>query len=429
MQNAKCRMQKSGSRSQAERLDCAAMAPHAAIRPSPLSGRCGARVPFPPLDFCILHSAVCFSGMASCFHSSGSPSVTPTGSKAACGFTDETETETETDPTDAAMEADTAFLKQRSEQLYRSARPTSVAPDGPDVRRAARSSSGSRASPWRRGTRRASGSGAPAASRSNWPPPSAWAGCSSRCRFFCIFRKPGAAVTRHVVAVGQMLCSALLIHLSGGRTEMHFHIFGSLAFLAFYRDWRVLVTAIGRRGARPVPARHVLAAVHLRRAGGRRQPTGAGSNTSRWVVFEDIFLIFACIQGNAVMHAVARAAGGTGGLPLQRGARRRRAHRPTRPDQPRPRPPDRRTPAHRAGTARRPERTGKQGARTHRRTRRGQPRAQAPDRRRPQDGGRTRPHRAALPLHDRQRAADRLDRRARRARSTISTAASTSTPA
>jgi PAS domain S-box-containing protein len=40
-----------------------------------------------------------------------------------------------------------------------------------------------------------------------------------------------------------MMMSALLIHLTGGRIETHFHIFGSLAFLAFYRDWRVLVTA------------------------------------------------------------------------------------------------------------------------------------------------------------------------------------------
>ena len=40
-----------------------------------------------------------------------------------------------------------------------------------------------------------------------------------------------------------MLWSALLIHLTGGRIETHFHVFGSLAFLAFYRDWRVLVPA------------------------------------------------------------------------------------------------------------------------------------------------------------------------------------------
>ena len=45
------------------------------------------------------------------------------------------------------------------------------------------------------------------------------------------------------IAVGQTLTSALLIHLTGGRIETHFHVFGSLAFLAFYRDWRVLVTA------------------------------------------------------------------------------------------------------------------------------------------------------------------------------------------
>lgn len=54
---------------------------------------------------------------------------------------------------------------------------------------------------------------------------------------------PGLAVTRHVIAAAQVLTSALLIHLTGGRIETHFHIFGSLAFLAFYRDWRVLATA------------------------------------------------------------------------------------------------------------------------------------------------------------------------------------------
>jgi len=58
-----------------------------------------------------------------------------------------------------------------------------------------------------------------------------------------VFLRPGQAITRHVIAVSQILTSALLIHLTGGRIETHFHVFGSLAFLAFYRDWRVLVTA------------------------------------------------------------------------------------------------------------------------------------------------------------------------------------------
>ncbi len=58
-----------------------------------------------------------------------------------------------------------------------------------------------------------------------------------------LWLRPTAALTRHVVAVAQMLFGALLIHLTGGRIETHFHVFGSLAFLALYRDWRILLTA------------------------------------------------------------------------------------------------------------------------------------------------------------------------------------------
>jgi len=54
---------------------------------------------------------------------------------------------------------------------------------------------------------------------------------------------PTRQITRHFVAVAQILVSILLIDVTGGRIETHFHVFGSLAFLAFYRDWRVLVTA------------------------------------------------------------------------------------------------------------------------------------------------------------------------------------------
>src|SRR5687768_14745652 len=38
-----------------------------------------------------------------------------------------------------------------------------------------------------------------------------------------ILTRPAVPVTRYVVAVAQMLWSALLIHLSGGRIETHFH--------------------------------------------------------------------------------------------------------------------------------------------------------------------------------------------------------------
>ncbi|HLN32781.1 MAG TPA: histidine kinase dimerization/phospho-acceptor domain-containing protein [Gemmataceae bacterium] len=113
---------------------------------------------------------------------------------------------------------------------------------------------------------------------------------------------PGSLITRHCIAVAQMLMGALLIHLTGGRIETHFHVFGSLAFLAFYRDWTVLVTASV-----------IVAADHLLR--GILWPqsvygiiTGAEWRWAEhvgWVVFEDLFLIWACLQGVREMKAIA----------------------------------------------------------------------------------------------------------------------------
>ena len=117
--------------------------------------------------------------------------------------------------------------------------------------------------------------------------------------------RPGDAFTRYTVAVAQMLMSALLIHLTGGRIETHFHVFGSLAFLAFYRDWRVLV-----------PATIVVAADHVIRgifwpesvygvlvASHWRWLEHAG-----WVIFEDIFLVIACVRGTEDLRTIARTA-------------------------------------------------------------------------------------------------------------------------
>ena len=93
-----------------------------------------------------------------------------------------------------------------------------------------------------------------------WVSPLAWSGPVSRTHLHVwaaivvggiislfpallgLFR-PGRPSTRYTIAVAQMLMGALLIHLTGGRIETHFHVFGSLAFLAFYRDWRVLIPA------------------------------------------------------------------------------------------------------------------------------------------------------------------------------------------
>lgn len=51
--------------------------------------------------------------------------------------------------------------------------------------------------------------------------------------------------TRHSVAAAFMVFAGLEIQQLQGNTEMHFGIFVLLAFLLFYKDWRVIATAAG----------------------------------------------------------------------------------------------------------------------------------------------------------------------------------------
>ena len=116
------------------------------------------------------------------------------------------------------------------------------------------------------------------------------------------FLQPGKALTRHVVAIGQMLFSALLIHLTGGRIETHVYIFGSLAFLAFYRDWKVLVTATV-----------VIAGDHLLRGLLWPESVYGIANPEWWrflehafyVVFIVAFLSKSCLKSVKEMRALA----------------------------------------------------------------------------------------------------------------------------
>ena len=152
-----------------------------------------------------------------------------------------------------------------------------------------------------------------------WVSPVAWFGPLSRTHLhvwaavivggiICLFPailglvRPGFTSTRFAIAVAQMLMGALLIHLSGGRIETHFHVFGSLAFLAFYRDWRVLI-----------PATIVVALDHLLRGMFWPQSVYGVLVTSQWrwlehaawVVFEDVFLIVSCTRSVAEMRQTA----------------------------------------------------------------------------------------------------------------------------
>ncbi|MCR9143631.1 MAG: methyl-accepting chemotaxis protein [bacterium] len=54
----------------------------------------------------------------------------------------------------------------------------------------------------------------------------------------------GRTMLRIINALLLMLISVVFITASLGMLEMHFHIFGAMAFLVFYRDWRVLPGAV-----------------------------------------------------------------------------------------------------------------------------------------------------------------------------------------
>ncbi len=115
--------------------------------------------------------------------------------------------------------------------------------------------------------------------------------------------RPGWIGTRHVIAFTQMLWSALFIHLTGGRIETHFHVFVSLAFIAFYFDWPLLVNAT-----------LVVVADHLLR--GFLYPESVYGiinpewwrflEHAFWVVFEDIILVWSCFNGVKSMRENAR---------------------------------------------------------------------------------------------------------------------------
>ncbi len=152
-----------------------------------------------------------------------------------------------------------------------------------------------------------------------WLSPRTWSGMDSQIHphvWFAIFlgglitslpvylarKHPGETLTRHTVAVGQMLMSALLIHLTGGRIETHFHVFGSLAILAFYRDWKVLVSATA-----------VVYVDHLARGyfwpqsvyGVLHATVWRSFEHAGWVLFEVTFLIISIRKSLSEMLMVA----------------------------------------------------------------------------------------------------------------------------
>ncbi|MDB6005037.1 MAG: integral rane sensor signal transduction histidine kinase [Prosthecobacter sp.] len=152
-----------------------------------------------------------------------------------------------------------------------------------------------------------------------WLSPRTWTGSSSQLHLhvwaslflgsaisgfpiLLAWKLPGRVLTRHAIAVAQTLTSALLIHLTGGRLETHFHVFGSLAFLAFYRDWRVLTTA-----TLVVAVDHMLRGLFWPQSvfGVLTASSWRWLEHAGWVLFEDTFLLISMRQTLGDMWAVA----------------------------------------------------------------------------------------------------------------------------
>ena len=109
--------------------------------------------------------------------------------------------------------------------------------------------------------------------------------------------QPGERITRYAVAASFMGFSALLIHLSNGMLELHFHIFVSLAFLLVYRDWTVPVVAT------VVIALHHVAGAVLQGAAPEHVMTFPdGRNTLAIVALHAAFVVFEA----AVLVVLAR---------------------------------------------------------------------------------------------------------------------------
>lgn len=114
--------------------------------------------------------------------------------------------------------------------------------------------------------------------------------------------QPGRLTTRLVIAVSQGLSSALLIHLTDGRIESHFHVFASLALLSFYRDWRTLAVS-----STTVTLGHLIGGIWWPESvyGTPIADPWRFVEHATWIVIEDAFLVIFCRQSIAELEIAA----------------------------------------------------------------------------------------------------------------------------
>ena len=132
--------------------------------------------------------------------------------------------------------------------------------------------------------------------RGTWVEALLWGGTTIAAGTFVAHRWRGSFLSRATLVTALLVVSALIIHQTGGMIEMHFHIFGVLAFLLMYRDWRIPVV-----GAAVVALHHVL--FHLAQAYG--VPLYVFQDHlgwhivavhAAWVVFEVAMLVYMAIR-------------------------------------------------------------------------------------------------------------------------------------
>lgn len=116
---------------------------------------------------------------------------------------------------------------------------------------------------------------------------------------------PLAAITRYATCIVQVLFSSLLIHLMEGRLETHFHIFGSMAFIAMYREWRLLIAP-----TLVIAADHALRSAFWPQSvfGVTYAPWWRTLEHTAWVLFENGVLVWACVQSSRMKEQIALSA-------------------------------------------------------------------------------------------------------------------------
>ena len=115
--------------------------------------------------------------------------------------------------------------------------------------------------------------------------------------------KPGHISNRYAIMVAQVVFSGLFIHITGGRIETHFFIFGSLAFLAFYNDFPLVLIAALLTGAD-----HLIRGVYWPESvyGVLYASPWRTAEHATWITFEVTVLYFSIRRSRATLLSLSK---------------------------------------------------------------------------------------------------------------------------